>query len=336
MINSKRALLFVYKHRLLVIGYWSFFFMAAASALAQPAAGILSTSVEPAKARVGDVVTLTVRIAHPPEAEILAPAMTTSAWDLRDVSLTLIEPGLTQADIELAPFALGEEVFLPPFEFLSRTEDGVESVSLEPLSIAVESVLEEGETELADLKPPAELAFELPWGTWAALAAAAVLLGLLLWYLVRRSRRGYGAVPQEAHEPPYEEAVHALERLERERLLERGQLKAYYDRLSFILRRYLERQFAAPVLERTTQETHQLLRFHLSLRDYAGEVHDALTRADMVKFAKGTASLQEGEKILHHVRDIIQRSRPVPQVTEMAALQPSPRVENRGSGRGEP
>ncbi|UCF81476.1 MAG: hypothetical protein JSV08_03440 [Acidobacteriota bacterium] len=316
--------------------------MAAASALAQPAAPaqpapvILSTSVEPTTARVGDVVTLTVRIVHPPEAEILAPAMTTAAWDLRDVSLTPVEPGITQVDMELAPFALGEEVFFPPFEFHAQTEDGVESVSLEPLSIAVESVLEEGETELADLKPPMKLAFELPWGAWAALAAAAVLLGLLLWYLVRRSRRGYDAAREEPREPPYEEAVHALERLEREQLLEHGQLKTYYDRLSFILRRYLERQFEVPILERTTQETHQLLRFHVSLRDYASEVHDVLTRADMVKFAKGTASLQEGEKILHHVRDVIERSRPLPQVSEMAALQPTPRVENRGSGRGEP
>jgi hypothetical protein len=301
------------------------FFFAAASALAQPAAPIqpaaparpapviLSTSIEPTTARVGDVVTLTVRIVHPPEAEILAPAMTTAAWDLRDVSLT---PA--------------------PFEFHSQTDDGVEGVSLEPLSIAVESVLEEGETELADLKPPMKLAFELPWGAWAALAAAAVLLGLLLWYLVRRSRRGYEAAREKAREPPYEEAVRALERLKREQFLEHGQLKTYYDRLSFILRRYLERQFEAPILERTTQETHQLLRFHVSLRDYAGEVHDVLTRADMVKFAKGTASLQEGEKILHNAHDIIERSRPVPQVTETAALQPTPRVESRGSGRGEP
>lgn len=98
------------------------------------------------------------------------------------------------------------------------------------------------------------------WGRTILLATAAVLLLTLLgWMLLRlaqrlRRRPAQVAVPGPPPVPPLEEARGALARLADLAVFRAHGCKAHYSELSEVVRRYLERQFDAPVLEMTEDE----------------------------------------------------------------------------------
>ncbi len=56
-------------------------------------------------------------------------------------------------------------------------------------------------------------------------------------------------------DPAHVIALRDLERLMSEKLWEKGEIKAYYTRLTEILRQYLENRFSVYSLEMTTDET---------------------------------------------------------------------------------
>ena len=146
--------------------------------------------------------------------------------------------------------ATGEQV-IPPFALSFREANaapdaGSTTVQTEPLAITVTSVLPQDADVQAprDIAPPVELVPPLlpPW-PWiaAALLGLVVVVGLLLWWR-RRARR---PVPPPPPRPAHELALEALQRLQRDNLMEQQAIEAFYVRLSFILRQYIEWRFGA-------------------------------------------------------------------------------------------
>ncbi len=195
-------------------------------------------------------------------------------------------------------FALGE-ARLPPLPVTCKLADGsVHEAQTEALTVRLRSVLpkDPSEQQLADIRPP--LALTVGRAFWVALAVALLLLGgvgLLAWRRWRRGREG-PAAPALPEVAPDVEAREALARLLQEGPLMRGDLRGHYIALTAIAKRYLERRLEAPVLEMTSSETVAFLRGHEQGQRCLKVIHELVTAADQVKFARGIAFAEEGRR----------------------------------------
>ncbi len=95
----------------------------------------------------------------------------------------------------------------------------------------------------------------------------------------------------------WEIAFEELEQLEKSSLLDEGQFKVYYSRLSDIVRKYFENQFTIKAPEMTTEEFLWSLK---ELHEFTAAQKDALKNflnsCDIVKFAKYIPGIEEGKE----------------------------------------
>jgi hypothetical protein len=175
---------------------------------------------------------------------------------------------------------------------------------------------------LFDIKPLttvekdyAALISRILWG----LAIGLLLLGMLYTYLFQKRKKELKA----RELPPFERAIEELKALENERLTKQEEFKAYYSRLTEVVRRYLEEEAKIDALESTSEE----LLYKLTLRKDAGSLdldnntlkslRTVLQNADLVKFAKSLPEVHtatKDRKVVEHM--VIETKEALPEPTE--------------------
>jgi hypothetical protein len=175
---------------------------------------------------------------------------------------------------------------IPPLT-LSFGEAGEEfpfSLTSEPITVEVSSMLPPtlGEQDLEPIAGPVGL----PSRRWLwigggaavalALAAGAVLL------LRRRSRNLAIRKPLGSGEA----ALAELEELLARGLAEQGQFREFYQALSDLARRYVERRYAIRAPERTTEEFLREAQDSPALSGHSELLRSFLLHCDLVKFAR--------------------------------------------------
>jgi hypothetical protein len=211
----------------------------------------------------------------------------------------------------LEPFLSGDYQ-LPAFTFRFHEvndPDKKSELSLEPIDVEVTSLLGEQREGLviADI----EDVVEMPrggslWWIWPA-AGAAVAAGAGGWlYVQRRQRRRQERILKPAHEIAYAR----LGALIKEDLIASGRVKEFYERISSILRHYIEHRFELRAPERTTEEFLVELKYADALS--AGEkehLEEFLTHCDLVKFARHSPTTEQIQRTFDLVRDFIEKTR---------------------------
>jgi hypothetical protein len=299
-----------------------------AALLVAPAWAQVSLSIEPASATIGDPVSVRLTIEsgsdHPPTREILGPELGPFTVIDEQWSEQTLDSGrrIWVWSATIATYETGAQEF-PALSIAAATGEppGWET---EPFMIDVVSVLDDeetetGELEIADLKAPASLAPNLV-PLWLAGIVLVVLLAVaaLLWWLNRRYAKHLAAVPA-ADDPfariaPHEWAFAQLRKL----LDEEGRSSSdrFYERLAWILKRYLGGRYRVDLLELTSDEVRPGL-------EQAGTPPTALTRiapvlgdCDAVKFANYRPSEAERKGIVERVYGIIDQTKPLERPAE--------------------
>jgi len=201
-------------------------------------------------------------------------------------------------EVRLAPKApAGEAAASPPDEEPAAID--ARTLETPGARFEVYSMLSD-ESTLADLRGEAG-PFEIEpeparWGWVVALllagAAGIAGAGLGLKRLARRREelRLHPPLP-----PPHETALAELARIRDSGLLEEGRTAEYTDRVSDVLRLYLEERFAIPAPDRTTEEfLDEVARAPVLDRERKRFLADYLAQCDLVKFA----ALQPGRREL--------------------------------------
>jgi hypothetical protein len=277
---------------------------------------------------IGEAFEVRVEVAGPPGTTWTFPAETgDESVELRiEPDAIPLEPGAAQPTTRryrAAAFAI-DEVRVPSIAISYRTPDGSSGEArTEPIPLRVLSVLPKDPKQqaLADVRPPVALA--VGWPFWVAVTGALALAAGAAFFVVgRRRRRRSAEAPRAAEVPPDAEALASLARLEASGLLASDDLRAFYIDLSEVVKRYLERRLAAPVLEMTSSETAVFLRDHPKARDVAALVRDLTTAADRVKFARGRGLQDEARRHLREARSAVQT------VEQRLAPPPSPQARS--------
>jgi hypothetical protein len=267
---------------------------------------------------VGDPVTLTFRVVHPPGFTMVSfdPGRGLDSLTLLDqaeVPPRTLPTGQVEElrTVRVAAYEVGHKE-IPAITVTWRDASGKEgSAATRPIAIEVASVLKEGQTEPADIKNPVGMLERSIW-PWVGLAAA--LLAGLLWYLWWRRRRkapveepaAPAAPPRPAHEIAYEE----LERLLSSGLLDRGAVKEFYIELAEIVRRYLGRRYGIDTFDRTTYEILEALRVARIPARATGMTREFLAACDLVKFAKYRPESEESRRAVESAYRLVDETKP--------------------------
>jgi hypothetical protein len=276
---------------------------------------IVEAGVERATVDIGDKVVYRVTVKADPAYEVdLPPVLEQFAnWIIFDAGSWKSQPDVGTKKVHeisttLDP-GLGPVLSIPPttIKYRRKGETGWREIATAPVTVEVTSVAEKP----GDFREPLEH-FDLPpakakvdavsraWIWWTA-GAAALAAGVLAILFTRR--RKLQAVAALA---PHEVAQRELAHLATLGLLDRGELKEFYFRLTMILRRYIEARFAIMAPERTTEEFLVDMRKSRELTEaHRATLAAFLAAADMVKYARHTPAKSDGEAALRIAEQFI-------------------------------
>lgn len=212
----------------------------------------------------------------------------------------------------LEPFLSGK--FSIPslkFEFQDVNSVGGKDyeLSTEPVDIEVTSLLGEQREKLviADIEDIIEIPRKLSyWWVFGTLAGIVIASAGGWIYLRRKHINELVRIFRPAHEIAYDH----LRKLVEQDLVKQGRIKEFYERISDILRHYIEHRFDLRAPERTTEEFLAELRFtdSLSTAD-KNSLGEFLEHCDMVKFAKYNPTTDQIQRTFDLVKDFIEKTK---------------------------
>jgi len=187
-----------------------------------------------------------------------------------------------------------------------------DSVVLEVLPVDVSNM-----QNYHDVKDILDVEVKPNYWLYVAIAASAIVLIILIWLMVKGSKKKKVDLPKPAYKgTPLEHALQQIKELEGEDLPAKQQVKLFYTRLSGILRNYFNDRFNVHSSHATSDELMVLLSVYLQDEKYRTEFYQLLRLSDAVKFAKYIPSTEQNEKAvkkaietLQHVDKLTERTK---------------------------
>ena len=217
------------------------------------------------------------------------------------VDTTILNDGRVQYNQYLTLTSFEDSLFyIEPLPFVS----GEDTVWSESLMLNVVQPFEIDSTDMAitDIKG----IYRAPiwwWGIlrWVLLSIAIAGVGVGGYYLITYLRRRTGNInetmtPIEPLRPADEVALEKLDIIREQKIWQIGQIKEYHTQLTDVVREYIARRFDVSSTEQTSDETLRAMRPLLNnQKELYEQLRQMLTLADLVKFAKWSATPDENE-----------------------------------------
>lgn len=299
--------------------------------------------IEPEGARIGEPLTITLRVPLARDETALFPELPAELGDFEIVSRA--QPRIVDgpAGVE-SVLRLGARAWttgtLRASDVRVRIADadgGLRETRIPGLAYEVHGVLLPDDLVPRPMRPPLEVDLQPVWlSVGLALLFVAGLLAILFWALRRVLSRPVEppAAPVPAFDPltARDQAREVLDRIAAMGLLEAGHQREHYALVTDCLRHFLEVVHQVPALERTTRETDAALRAapRVSARS-AEDVLAILREADRVKFAGGRAEPRVAASLIPRVRAVLDRL-----WAERPRSTAPPGAAQPGPGRGGP
>ena len=248
---------------------------------------------------IGDQIHVDFTLTTPAESQFILPAITNellNTYGIELVSASKTDTTLTDKSANyhvqwtITAFDSGRYVF-PSIPLLSP--DSQLLAQSEALVFDVNTIAVDTTAAIRDIKSIAKvpLTFReiLPY-LLITLAAAAVI-ALLVWFIIKHKRKNKPA--QKQAKPKTKKTVRAdikamrrLEKLKQKKLWQNGQIKQYYSELTEIMRSYIDDRFHINAMEMITPDILEAMKA-IDLPDTTrNELSQMLESADLVKFAK--------------------------------------------------
>lgn len=204
-----------------------------------------------------------------------------------------------------------------PFAFEDPREKADGSTGVYRDQLLVESIEITVDASLADVKGAIRvtLPFEsrLLWWIVGTVGFVA-LVALVARMVVKGGMPTVETRPMPPPEPAHLWALRELDRLEAERLVERGLVQDYYYRVNGLLRGYIERRFGLMAGEQTSEEfVRELQSAEILNDDQKSTLQRFVAACDPVKYAKQIPTLDETTWVGRCARDFVVQTVPIEQ-----------------------
>lgn len=320
------------------------FFLAAA--LGSQAQVAVTATIDSIAMFIGEQVHVTVKATAPDKAEVTFPTYKrcdtlTAGVEVINVgeeSASAIDGGMTEHSrvYTLTSFD-GKVYYLPPFKVK------VDGKTYQSKSLALKVVeMEVDTTKLDQFFPPKDVQDNpFSWAEWSTPFWLSVLLLVMLaadGYLYVRLRQGKPVVTPKLKRIkrllPHQKAMKEIEEIKAERMTGSEDQKLYYTRLTDTLRKYIQERYGFNAMEMTSSEIICRL-----MQEGDAKAIDELTSlfrtADLVKFAKWSALINENDMNLVTAIDFINSNKQENQPTEQVVKPQLSREDKRNIERRE-
>lgn len=198
---------------------------------------------------------------------------------------------------------------LPPFYVLvdNDTIKATNSIGLKVTSIPVDT------TNANNFTPPytvTSIPFQWSYELWLLIALNTLLIGIIVYSFltVRKNKPMTKRIVINPPPPAHQQALTQFDRIKSEFSSSEEDIKVYYDKITDVLRKYIEERFSFNAKELTTEEIITKLtdtNNETALR----ELKEILTTADLVKFAKYQSSITEANRSVALALDYVNTTR---------------------------
>lgn len=148
---------------------------------------------------------------------------------------------------------------------------------------------------------------------WIASAITLFFLFLLFGFIFRKKAKE----EKEPPIPPHLLALKELKKIQSLNLVAQKEYKEYYNRVSFVLRTYLENRFGLHAPERTTPEfVQEMVKTDCLTEAQKEQLRLFLMQCDLVKFAKNVPSESQCNDIFQMVLQFIETTKQVSETDE--------------------
>jgi len=296
--------------------------------------------VDKAKATIADTILLELEATIEPGFEAQMPKVDKVLenfgivdWDNLGDKLDENNNVVSRYRYRLEPFLSGTFP-IPAFTFqftdVNSPEEKTHELTTEPIDIEVTSLLGEQRAELkiAEIEGvvdvPAKPSY---WWIWLL-----VLLGIVavaIFWFNRRSQQVKELV--RIFKPAHEIAYERLRTLIEQDLVKTGKIKEFYERISDILRHYIEHRFNLRAPERTTEEfLAELASANILGKPDSERLAEFLQHCDLVKFAKYNPTTEQIQRTFDLVKDFIETTKSKEKKIDVTAIDLKQAVEIAG------
>ena len=280
----------------------------------------ISVAVRVDKQKVGlsETVNAELEVRMPADWEVVFPDIS-KRWENFDVVEEVIADDRLGGDEEiiktrkyrLEPMSEGEiELAELSFDYVAAGSDETKILDTEAINLEVVSEFGDGQGEgqIAEIEGVKEMPDYTAY-IWAG--AGLGLAAAVLAFVIYRSRhRPVEEVKRRNFKAAHEIALQRLNELEDEGLVEAGKLNIFYEKVSNILRYYIEDRFRIRAPERTTEEFLNELKSDDTLAVGDKEsLEKFLRHCDLVKFARHQPSDEQVRRTVDLVRDFVDRTK---------------------------
>jgi hypothetical protein len=295
----------------------------------------ITSSLSKASLTAGEIITYNVTIVVPSGANVIPPsidktigAITVKEWNS---STRKISKGDSVTVSYRITTYIPENCTIPELSFLVVHGSQTDTLTSQSHILSFQSVIDKDTVDIRDLKPQLETGAKPMWLLWLLIAVTA--FGIIIFVYFRFfNKKKIAAERQIPLLPPYDEAINAINELERQKYLQRGLTREYVFNLSEILKRYIERRFEINASEFTTEEVVAWLGVSGLDTKLKQSVEWFFRTSDPVKFARVIPSQETIDKFMSETMNFLNSTRPVAssnnQVKPEAA---APTLSNGGS-----
>jgi hypothetical protein len=276
----------------------------------------VNSAVDTSRITIGDRITYTLSINHVDTMRVEKPGEGVNLGQFEIKDYKIYDPVREQGRVEekfeyvISVFDTGTFV-IPPFPVAYFPTDSLGDYKLieaNPITIFVESVIQDEERQLRDVSPPIDIPFD--YFVLFTVLASVILIGTMVFFGYRlykkRKETGYLIRPPEPPRPAHEIALEAIEALIKKDLIAEGLIKEFYIEISEIIRRYIEGRFFIPALEETSSEILRELKNQDIDEEIQIHAKEFLELSDLVKFAKYKPVDEENQKIISLSKEFIE------------------------------
>lgn len=281
---------------------------------------IVSASIDSTMIFIGDQTDLHLQATCDQSEQVQMPVYGETLMDgieiveRTNVDTAKLSDGRYQLNQTLTLTSFKDSLFyIEPLVFVS----GEDTFRSNPLSLNVIQPFEvDSALAITDIKPIAKAPIWW-WGIFRWVLIALLLAGLAYGarYLALFIGRRKGVIPPAPKEPerPAEEiALEKLDQIKEAKIWQTGQVKEYHTQLTDVVREYIGRRFNVSSSEKTSDETLREMKPLLKeQKDLYERLRKMLSLADLVKFAKWTATPDENELSLKTAYDFVHETTPI-------------------------
>ena len=278
--------------------------------------------------KIGEQIEYKISVQAPADAVVIFPEGQTFG------ALEMVKTNPTDTLKEKGKFRLEKAYYLTQFDEgkytipqqkiqISHKDFYTDSLLVEVHNVAVDTLKQ----PLYDAKPIVEVtspSSSLLW-LWIVLGIVALLLTAAASYFFVFRKKKLSAEEERKKLPPFERAIQDLKDLQNSKYLIESQHKAYYTRLTDIVKEYLEDEVHILAKESTTDELLAKInnlqktgKLYLST-ETINNLKRVLQNADLVKFAKSKPSDNNAEYDRETIENVVIKTKEAIPIVETEA-----------------